>query len=145
MNAPVKPAKKLANNELPPTAHSIQLFGMMPAIAVLSCVEPSRKPASNTPVASNGIICLANPHEAIAHSRLSASRSSNKRMTARAVIATIIGTSGTIFALLINRLARTIETIVATAPSATHKRRSFNMPTSDQHNRSDKPPTMYHL
>ena len=45
MKAPVKLAKKFDNNELPPTAHSIQLFGIMPAIAVSSCVEPNRKPA----------------------------------------------------------------------------------------------------
>ena len=77
MNAPVKLAKKFDNNELPPTAHSIQLFGTMPAIAVLSCVEPSMKPAVTTPIASNGIICLAKPHEANAHSLFSSSRLSN--------------------------------------------------------------------
>ena len=145
MNAPVKLAKKLDNKELPPTAHSIQLFGMIPAIAVLSCVEPSRKPAVTTPIASNGIICLANPHEANAHSRFSSSRLSNKRMTERAVIATIIGTSGTSFALPINRLARSAEMAVTTAPSTTHRTRSFKILTSDQHSKSDKAPVMYHL
>ena len=45
MNAPAKLAKKLDSSELPPTAHSIQLFGMIPAKAVSSCVEPNRKPA----------------------------------------------------------------------------------------------------
>ena len=45
INAPVKLAKKFDNREFPPTAHSIQEFGIIPAIAVSSCVEPSRKPA----------------------------------------------------------------------------------------------------
>ena len=80
MKAPVKLAKKFDNNELPPTAHSIQLFGIMPAIAVSSCVEPNRKPAKTTPTANNGNICLANPHEAKAHSLFSSSLLSKSRI-----------------------------------------------------------------
>lgn len=145
INAPVNDAKKLDKSELPPTAHSIQLFGMTPAMAVLSCVEPSRKPAVTTPIASNGNICLAKPHEDIAHSLFSSSCLSKSRMTARAVIATIIGTSGISFVSSINRLARMTETAVAIAPSTTPSTRSFSIRTSDQQSNSDNAPTIYHL
>ena len=73
MKAPVKLAKKFDSRELPPTAHSIQRFGMIPAMAVWSWVDPSRKPAVMTPSASSGRICLAKPHAESAHSRFSAS------------------------------------------------------------------------
>lgn len=32
---------------MPNTAHSIQLFGTIPAMTVLSCVEPNKKNDSN--------------------------------------------------------------------------------------------------
>ncbi len=108
MNAPVKLAKKLDNREFPPTARSTHSLGMIPAMEVLPCVEPKRNPAVTTPMANKGRICLANLHEANAHSRFSSSRLSRIRIIDRAVIATIIGTSGANFALQISISARTI-------------------------------------
>lgn len=62
-----------------------------------------------------------------------------------AVIATIIGTSGTNLALSMNRLAGIMETAVTIAPSNTHRVHNFNILISDQHNRSDNAPVIYHL
>ena len=85
MNAPVKLAKKLDNREFPPTARYTHSLGMIPAMEVLPCVEPKRNPAVTTPMANKG-----------------------SRIIDRAVIATIIGTSGANFALQISISARTI-------------------------------------
>jgi len=65
IKAPTIDTKKLENTELPPTRFAIHSFGITPAIAVSSWVEPSRKPATQTPMASMGIICLGYFHEAM--------------------------------------------------------------------------------
>ena len=145
INAPVKLAKKLDNNEFPPTDHSIQLFGMMPAMEVLSCVDPNKKPAVTTPMANNGNICLAKPQAENTHSLFSSFCLSKSSITDNTVIAVIIGISGTDFAEVINMFARMAETNVATAPVTTHHVRNFSMLTRDQHSSNASAPVMYHL
>ncbi len=71
MNAPTMDAKKFEKSEFPPTKFATHSFGMIPAIAVSPCVEPSKNPAANTPMANNGMICFANPQAEMVHSLLS--------------------------------------------------------------------------
>ena len=120
MNAPANEAKKFDDREFPPTALCIHSFGITPAMAVESCVEPSRKPAVITPIANNGSICFANPHAEIVHARLSSSCLSNSVISESAVMPTIMGTRGTKTGLEINIFASIAETIVAAAPLTTH-------------------------
>ena len=131
MNAPEKLAKKFENNEVPPTAHSIHSFGMIPAMTVSSCVEPSRNPAVMTPMANNGMICFANPQADNVHSRFSGSRLSSRVITERDAIPTIIGTSGTIFGFGISQFAKTADNAVAATPAITHCHFIFNILISE--------------
>ena len=66
-------------------------------------------------------------------------------MTDNAAIATIIGTSGTDFALAIKRFARIAAIPVKTTANRTFHTGSLRMPTNDQHKSMPNPPVIYHL
>lgn len=145
MNAPVKLAKKFESKELPPTAHSIQWLGMIPAITVLSCVEPNKNPAITTPIANRGKICFANPQDEKSHSLFSSSRLSKISITDNEVIPTIIGTRGISLISGINMLARRMESTVIITPDITHIDCNFKILMSDQQNNKARIPVIYHL
>ena len=88
MKAPATEANRFAPSELPPTARATHSDGIRP-----SCPgRPRQRPAANTPIKSNGRICLVNPQVAANHSL--SSPSSELAVALNATVATPNGSSG---------------------------------------------------
>src|SRR5690606_38375281 len=132
---PTTEANTLDSKELPPTAQETHSLGIIPGMETSSWVEPSKKPAITTPMASKGIICLVKSQLEMIHSLFSPSSDlSIRAMELTAAMPITILTSG----LAINKALKA----VMTAPKSTCQLLSFRMAIMEYTSTSPNAPVM---